>query len=329
MSAPPISAAARTPAHRGVLRRYVTADFRALGPREFTCNAGSGDLLSDGIALDLLGGDLSRLQGGPLLWYHGFDVKIPDPVIGTVKEMRATKTELPARCEFLPHGVDAFVDTLCTKLKAGAPYQVSLTFNILESRPIPGGVRATKWEGLELSLCAVGVDPSAIITGRARRGRSGVKAMQAAVSQCERALDEHKAFSRHHAELADATQRLDEHRSRFGTALRALHAAIQAGDAESAADCHGRCMRALAGLSREHKAIGNAHEFAGDTHDAMQRCMRAIGEALGHDPANPTEELGAQVSAGQSSRAERMRTLEQIERQRRKDELEALTRAID
>ena len=148
--------------------RYVDAAMRAVGPREFRGNAGSPDLQTDGFELDLLGGDLRRMQGGPLLWAHGQDGG--DPIIGTVRSMRATATELPFTAEFLPAGLDALADDICRKLKAGAPYGVSLGFTVEEYQRLPGGVgmRAVKWTALELSLCAVPVDGKAVITERAR-----------------------------------------------------------------------------------------------------------------------------------------------------------------
>ena len=151
-----------------VLHRFVDAAVSSVGEREFRGNAGSPDLQTDGFELDLLGGDLSRLQGGPLLWTHGEDGG--DPLIGTVTRMTATAQELPFTAEFLPAGVDPLADDLCRKLKAGAPYGMSLGFTIEEYERLPGGagMRALKWSALELSLCAVPVDSKAVITARAR-----------------------------------------------------------------------------------------------------------------------------------------------------------------
>ena len=153
-----------------VLHRFVDAAVSSVGEREFRGNAGSPDLQTDGFELDLLGGDLSRLQGGPLLWTHGEDGG--DPLIGTVTRMTATAQELPFTAEFLPAGVDPLADDLCRTLKAGAPYGMSLGFTIEEYERLPGGagMRALKWTALELSLCAVQVDAKAVVP-RARAAR--------------------------------------------------------------------------------------------------------------------------------------------------------------
>jgi hypothetical protein len=304
MSIPSLAATMPRSHGRGiVLQRFIRSSFSPVGPREFRGNAGSPDLQSDGIALDLLGADLSRMQGGPLLWSHGRDA--PDPLIGTVKQMTATATELPTLAEFLPAGVDEFVDDLCRKLKAGAPYGLSLSFTIEEFERLPGGVglRATAWTAYELSLCAVPVDSKAVITARAKKDAI----MQKALNSCDTALDEHRAAGPHHSALADSVERLAEHRSRAGSGLRALHRAIAAGDADQAAECHARCQRSLDSMARELHTIGDRHQDATDAHGALMRAMRDVGGALGSD----TQQGGTEDDEGSRSHSSDFRRRQQ------------------
>jgi hypothetical protein len=269
-----------------VIHRYAAANLQPVGARQVRGIAAT-DALSpvDGYSLVIGGGDLSRLQQGALSWNH------VDP-IGTVVDVSKAAHEILFTGDFGPQGVDEEIDALCRKCKAGLIKGVSLSFRIIKDEPInPGrpdlGMRATQWEALEIALCLVGVDPGAKITERARRRRAasepGVTAMQANLPHLDQALDEHRAFGRHQSAIADATQRLDEHRSRFGTSLRGLHAAIAAGDPEAAAEHHGRCMRCMRGMQREMKAIGDSHQDGGDALLAIGRCMRSAGNILGLD----------------------------------------------
>ncbi|HWS69489.1 MAG TPA: hypothetical protein VN325_42530 [Steroidobacteraceae bacterium] len=106
-----------------------------------------------------------------------------------------------------------------------------MSFSIDAWEPlVPGrnaGRRATKWTALELSLCAVPVDPKAIVTERARRALGG---LQGAMHAVDSAIDEHRAMARHHGGMTDALERLDEHRRQGGTHLRALRSMLEAED---------------------------------------------------------------------------------------------------
>lgn len=298
MSAPSISAAApverraRAWAPGSVITRFVAAKLESLGPRDFRGIAATdAPCAQDGIALVMAGGDLTRLQGGALSWDH----RVP---IGAITHASTTVHELLVCASFPARGVDAEIDQLCAKVKAGVPMDLSLQFAVRKTEPIDPkrpqlGVRAIEWEALEVALVLVGADAGAKITARKSR-RSG-KPMQTAISHCEQAMEEHRAFGRHHQEIADATQRLDEHRRPLGTALRGLHAAIQAGDHEQAAEHHARCMRCFGGIHREMKAIGDRHEDALTAYNAVSRSLRAAGDVLdlgteGEPTAGSTED---------------------------------------
>ena len=324
MSAPGISTAASFQ-RPGIIHRFVTAQIDALGDLGFGGNAGSADLLEDGYALDLLGGDLSRLSSGnaPLLWMHDINL-----VIGRVKSIRATATALPFRAEFLKPGASQLADQKRRELKVGgAPFSVSLGFLIDDAVPIsPGrpraGMRATKWTALELSLCAIPVDPKAVVT---ERGRKKAMSKSNAGSTVATALDEHQAFARHHSEIADSTERLDEHRSRLGTALRGLHAAVQAGDTEAAADCHGRCMRSMRGINHELKSIGGRHQDAQDAYNAINRALRSAGDVLDlGDQDEPTAGSTEDQHGRSADYRSRQRDLKSIRSRVRESELENL-----
>jgi hypothetical protein len=288
MSAPGMAVPARR-AHGGiVLHRFVPSDLQSVGAREFGGNAANPDLQSDGYALDLSGGDLSRLEGpaAPLLWMHD-----QNSMIGRITSICATPTAVPFRAQFLAPGASPCADKICRELKAGAPFGVSLSFMIDAWEPIvrgkpSEGKRATAWTALELSLCSVPVDSKCYVTERSRRravAEPGVGKMQAALSPLAAALDAHKAFGLNHAAITDATQRLDEHRSRMGTSLRALTAAIQSGDTEAQAQHLGRCTRCARALNREMKKISHAHQDAGDELTGIGRALQSASTFLGLD----------------------------------------------
>jgi hypothetical protein len=282
MSAPGISAAgpyqrrATAVVPGSVITRFVAAKVQSLGARDFSGIAATDALCpQDNVALVMAGGGLSRLQ--TLSWDH----RVP---IGRITRAWVTAHELLFNASFAPKGVDEEIDSLCAKVKAGVPMDISLQFVVSKGEPIDprnsdAGVRAIEWEALEIALVLVGADPGARITARKSR-RSGVPPMQTAISHCETALEEHRAFGRHHQEIADAAQRLDEQRSRLGTALRGLHTALEAGDQEQAAEHHARCMRCLGGVHREMRAIGDRHDDATDAVNAVHRALRSAGDVL-------------------------------------------------
>jgi hypothetical protein len=301
-----------------ILNRFVSANLQSVGEREFGGNAASPDLQADGYALDLRGGDLSRLQGpaAPLLWQH--DV---DSMIGRVTSIRATATAVPFRAQFLAAGASEVADKRCRELKGGAPYGASLSFSIDAWEPlVPGrnaGRRATKWTALELSLCAVPVDPKAIVTERARRALGGLKGAMAA---CDRALDEHRAAGRHQDAMSDSLERLAEHRRQGGTAVRALKNMLEADDQndepdngengeDQMQDCFGRCQRSIHGMSRELKAIGAGHADALEAHAGLTRALREAEAAMG----STSSQGSAGIDSGTSRSAD-------VDRRRRQAE---------
>jgi hypothetical protein len=327
MSSPGVSEGApvqrrATPGRGSVITRFVAAELTSLGPREFRGIAATDALCpQDKVALVMSGGDLSRLD--KLSWNHS------DPV-GTITRATATAHELLIEAAFPPLGVDDEIDKLCAKVKGGVPMDLSLQFIVTEDEPIiPGkpdrGMRATKWQALEVALVLVGADPGAKITAR-KSGRRGVP--MSAANHCQTALDEHAAFARHHKEIADATERLDEHRSRLGTALRGLHAAVQAGDQQQAADCHARCMRCMRGIHHEMKAIGDRHQDAQDAYNAVNRALRAAGDVLDlGDQGEPGTTVDDQHGRSGIWSAEfRRREFEDIERRGRMADLAHLQR---
>jgi hypothetical protein len=325
MSAPPIGTFARRSTTGQIVTRFVAAQIQTLGPRDFSGIAATDALCEqDDVALVMSGGDLGRIQGGPLSWDH----KLP---IGTIQRARTMARQLMIDASFAPQGTDEFIDKLCARVKNGVPVNLSLQFRIKTSEPItPGrpdrGIRALTWEALEVALVLVGADPGAVITARSARRRgnnamSKAAAMTSAGSHAEAALDEHAALGRHHGDIADATQRLDEHRSRAGTALRAFKAACEAGDTDGAADAHQRCMRCLKGMNRELRAIGQSHSDASEAYGALVRSMRAAGGSLGIS-AETGADLAAQASDGavdgstgarSLSRERRLRELRQVD----------------
>jgi len=185
-------------------------------------------------------------------------------------------------------------------LKGGAPQQLSLQFRVITAEPIvPGrpdkGIRATSWEALEVALVLVGADPGAFVTARARKGSSPMKSHAPAV---ESALDEARALGRHHAEIGDAADRADAHRSRLNTALHGLRTAVSAGDSDGATEHHGRAKAALAGLRREMRAIGDRHSDGSESLASIARSLRAVEGAMPGAADTDGDDKDVQTSAG-------------------------------
>jgi hypothetical protein len=157
-----------------ILTRFVPGTMNSLGARDFGGVAATDQLCDDGYALVIAGGDLSRLQNGPLSWNH----KAP---IGEILSAKKTISEVLITARLAAAGVDEEIDTICDRLKGGVPFALSLQFQVIEKTPIvPGhperGIRATKWEALEVALCLVGVDKDAKVTSRSILRTSSTRA---------------------------------------------------------------------------------------------------------------------------------------------------------
>jgi hypothetical protein len=287
-----------------VLRRFIEAPIQTVGAREFRAIAATSALQLDGWALSMSGVNLERFSDGrgPLLYEHD-----RQDVLGTVSKIAPVGKTLPMTGKFFSAGINELADDICAKLKDGGPFWMSVCYQIDQMRPISqtqptAGMLATAWTLLEVSVTSVPVDPKAIVTARSRRGQSSSPAaMQAAIQSCDGAIDAYRAAGRHHQEIADATERLNEHRTKAGTALRNLKSAIESGDKESAAECHARCQRQMAGMHRELQAIGDRHGDAMDCHSVISRALRAIGLQYGSSLATQ-ESAGVIDDAGERQR---------------------------
>jgi hypothetical protein len=302
------------------LHRFMAASITPVGELEFGGTAATAELQSDGYALSMDGGDISRLKSGhaPLLWMHK-----QDHLIGRILTATATARALEFRATFPSTGTNALADEKRKLVKDGILRGVSLGFVIDEWEPIqPGnpkaGRRATRWTALEVSLCPIPVDSSGMITERARRATRSTQ-MNQAIPQVDAALEEHRALGRHSTEITEASERLDQHRSRAGTALRDLKSALQSGDQDKVAECHQRCMRSMNRMRSELKAIGDRQSDALDAHSAMVRSLGAVDDM---------QELAPQVVAdggnesANTSRGRRQRDLAVFEAVGRGYELE-------
>ena len=79
---------------------------------------------------------------------------------------------MPFSATFASPGASPLADQTRTLLKDGSVTAISIGFDIKASEPItPGrprdGVVATKWVLYEVSVCAIPVDPAAVVTQRA------------------------------------------------------------------------------------------------------------------------------------------------------------------
>lgn len=321
-SAAPLSRRATRPAQAGdTIVRFLSTKDTSLGPREFLGVAATSALCQqDGVSLDMRGADLSPLANGPLSWDHKFSV-------GTITRAWTTADELMIRAEMLPKGADKFVDGLTDRLKAGAPQNLSIHFEILAAEPIvPGrperGIRATRWRASEVALVLVGADPGAYVTAR-----KGASSMKSAAPSVESALDDVRAFGRCHSSIGDAHERADEHRSRLNTALRGLHSAIASGDKDGAAEHYARAKRAHAELRREYKTIADGHGDATDALASIARGLRAVEGSFDTD----SQLVQTSGGTGDSTGSEGGRSAEWHRRQReiRILELEGIAQQYD
>jgi HK97 family phage prohead protease len=275
-----------------MLHRFVPTQLEQVGELEFGGNAGSGDVQDDGYALDLRGGDLSRLQSGnaPLLWSHNTDA-----VIGRVLSIRVANNALPFKATFPPEGANELADQKRKLLKGGVLRGVSLGFTIDAWEPISpsrpsAGRRATKWTGLELSLCAIPVDAKAVVTERAMR--RNMNAITKALIAATTAQDEHRAGSRHHVAIQQALHRAEEKHRDAGNHLRRMKRALEEGNHDEAQDSYERCQQCIRAAERESRAILDVHGDALESYGAVARAMREAWSALGADSGPVTSKGG-------------------------------------
>lgn len=325
-----------------MIRTLVPSSVRTLGEDEVEVRISTAAVARDGHILIPQGVKFENYKRNPVvLWNHDVE-NFP---VGRAETLSVQSQQIIARVRFPPTGISDRAEECRGLIKSGFINGVSVGFvpldgELLDPCNTRGGMRITDWELIEFSFCCVPVDENALVTSRAKPGavprrssRRGAKPMQSAINHCQTALDEHQAFARHHTEIADATQRLDEHRSRLGTALRGLQAAAQAGDNDAAADCHARCMRCMNGMNREMKAIGDRHQGAGDAFNGVQRALRSAADAGGWDvgtepepTAGSTEDKHGRHSADWHRRQREARELEAAPRRAEVEELTAIAR---
>ena len=160
-----------------ILRRAIVANLQSKGPRAFSGIAATNELMPDGIALHMAGGDLTRLRGGnaPVLWNHDVD----SGPIGRVTRLSITASTLAFEAVFASAGISPFIDEKCGLTKDDMVNGVSIGFTVEEGEPINpqrprDGTRATKWTLYEISLTSIGLDPRAMVTERSI-GRSRMR----------------------------------------------------------------------------------------------------------------------------------------------------------
>ncbi|APA84334.2 HK97 family phage prohead protease [Paraburkholderia sprentiae WSM5005] len=124
----------------------------------------------------------------PLLVGHDHTRSVGSVVLGAASKLGVHFKAVIAKIE-----QDGPLKSLCddawASVKAGLLRSVSIGFRPLESEPMQGGgVRFTKWEWLELSLCAVPAQPEATITD--------MRAFTPAEALVERQLAEDRAQRR-------------------------------------------------------------------------------------------------------------------------------------
>ena len=187
------------------------APIQSLSDLEFEGIAATEGLKDDGYSLSIEGGDLSRFKGGkaPLLLQHD-----PNRIVGT-SSLRKTARALILRGKFASPGVSATADDARRLLKDGVLNSISLGFAVKESERMGksprDGIRATKWEALECSLVAVGLDPEAVVTQRAFSQllfRSGRRLSAETQRSLRTALEHHRNAMRCQRDAANVIEDL-------------------------------------------------------------------------------------------------------------------------
>ena len=309
-----IASTSLRPAHH----RFVAADGSLVttGQRTISGIAATSDLCKqDGLALVISGANLERFSTGlgRLLDEHD-----PTTLLGIVPDVRKGN-QLRFDARLSSPGVSELADQRWREIQDGVSGAFSIGFTVDASEPMPGGRRATRWTLHEISLVSLPVDPKCILIDKAPRGTRSMKKSQHAVANIDTALEEHRAASRHQADLSEAMDRLDTHRRGAGTALRALHQALEAADPTQTGESHTRAKRSLEGMSRELRAIGDRHNDLTDSHLAMCRALREVTPAV-------TE---IQTSAGVEDIDQKGRSADYRSRQRDLDAVKARVRESD
>jgi phage head maturation protease len=186
------------------------ASISPVGELEFEGVAATDGLQEDGYALSMQGADISRFRDGkaPLLLQHD-----QNRIIGT-SSLRKTAHSLILRGKFASPGVSAIADEARRLLKDGVLNSISLGFAVKETERLGNspraGVRATKWEALECSLVAVGLDPEATVTQRAlsRLLRSGRRLSAETQRSLRTALEHHRTAMRCQRDSANVIEDL-------------------------------------------------------------------------------------------------------------------------
>lgn len=152
-----------------------------LGPRQIRVRASDATQDRVGDVMDVSGCDLTSFRENPIvLFSHD-----PAHPIGRAS-LGVSGYALEGVVTFAPEGASRKADEVCALAKSGVLSGVSVGFEPIETKPIPGGgYRVTKWALLELSIVAVPANPSATILERSYRpGRAPV-----ALSRAARAAD--------------------------------------------------------------------------------------------------------------------------------------------
>nr|WP_294549950.1 HK97 family phage prohead protease [uncultured Rhodopila sp.] len=149
-------------------RRAVPTTFETLGDRQVRIRMSTGQRARDGHILDPQGCDLTNFLANPIVLY-AHDTTKP---VGRADEVSVQPDCIMATINFAPVGVSPTADEVCGLVKADILRGISIGFDILDGDPIEpnrprAGIRATRWELYECTVCSVPVDTGATVTARA------------------------------------------------------------------------------------------------------------------------------------------------------------------
>jgi phage head maturation protease len=287
--------------------RFVAADGSAIATSQRTISgiAATSDLCKqDGVALVIAGANLDRFTAGlgKLLDEHD-----PRSLLGVVTDVtKGICLRFDVRLS--APGVSELADEKWRQIQGNDLGAFSIGFTVDAHEPIPGGVRATRWTLHEISLVSLPVDPKCILTAKAPKGTRSMNKSKHAIANVDTALEEHRAASRHHTDMAEAMDRLDTHRRAAGTALRGLHQALESADPTQTGECVTRCKRSLEGMTRELRSIGDRHGDLQDAHQAMCRALREATPAVTEIQTSS----GVEDEASSGERSKRLREARQL-----------------
>jgi HK97 family phage prohead protease len=240
------------------LRTGAILKASGLGDRQIRVIASDATVDLAGDVMEPMGCDIEGYKKNPIVLAGHDSMK---PIGRAAVTVRTDRVE--ALIDFAPEGASVLADEWCGLAKAGVLNAVSIGFDPIESKPNGSGLRYTKWRLLELSVCTVPANPSALVIERSAKNRaSNVADTVAFAGIIDRAPIDVRDFFRRMARWPQMTpERLSNH---LGVALR-----LRSVPGEELV--RRRNVREVERRAREAQSLQSARDRAAD----LQRLARA------------------------------------------------------